>query len=1055
MPTYEIQAPNGKTYRIDGPEGATDEQVQAEVLRQFPDAMGGGGSGSQRSTPAAPQAPGLPPVADARSITQSLFPDARITDWKRPADSPLGQKNPNSWHVRSGGAIDMAPIPGMTYDQAKQRFIDAGYQIIEDRDEVNNPVDYATGPHWHFVLAGGPEGQEAPAPAEGQDPAAPPQAGNQKPPAAPDTDSGFWRMPKDMNEFLEGQKKGLGNIVEGVASLPGMVVDPFNTVVSDIFGWQRPKPFAQDIRERLGLPEDDSLSGDIAKGIAGGIGGSGVSKLLAKATTGAVSKGLAEFGSTPIRDAVAGGGAAAGQSLAEDSGAGVLGQTGAAVIGGLAGYGASGLPKALSADARATRFATKEAAKNPYAAYDAEIASDISKAVESRAVSPSDPKGRAEITAKTLNNIEQSYYAQFDSLLNRTDLDDVSKLKLKEAMNRKYSIPKEEVDALRGTTEGDAVADAITKVQRLRQLTPELKRNPGWIAQTAKGVALAADVAPVFGLPGTYGAGSVGVRALLNKVGKITGDGEAARVHAAERLLKRNNAYSKLAAMTGPSGQRQSQQALWDKVETISSEAELDDLFKSMDAESAAAAKEAANLARQKEAAWNAKQKMEMGDKRPRPRSAEEEAAWRERQKADKPLSDVEKRKQEEAMWASVEPVPVTKSQVAAEEAGWNNILKIAQQRQAAKQAALKASAPKVDFTPPKPAPAPKAPKLSPEDAAIEDAIRRGIRGDSGVQNAFANRLGISPDDLPKVLDKIEQDLPDLAGEINRIRFNYPTKNRKIGSILGGRMAAAADELGIPKATGEAPAPRTVPVDEAAQANLASKMDNLPPPTKPVEGGTPQVLPDGLDFADTRTVEQRGLNFGDDGMLRDASGNPAKVEFWRDPETGGIYQNTREDGLVTKDTLEQQFVPYDDGGLGAAASDEIVGTTGETPQRNIRQIDRPQQWQQGKQNYQAAANAAMSDLYGDIRIGPDAMAAVKRVPEKIRDQFKTTDEATAYIENEVVPDLQAAKATNAEIDAIRSYLYEIAGSKPYATREAYEAGTKANQRGRPRKQAAE
>jgi hypothetical protein len=40
MPTYEIQAPNGKTYRIDGPENASDDDVRAEVLRQFPEAAG-------------------------------------------------------------------------------------------------------------------------------------------------------------------------------------------------------------------------------------------------------------------------------------------------------------------------------------------------------------------------------------------------------------------------------------------------------------------------------------------------------------------------------------------------------------------------------------------------------------------------------------------------------------------------------------------------------------------------------------------------------------------------------------------------------------------------------------------------------------------------------------------------------------------------------------------------------------------------------------------------------------------------------------------------------
>lgn len=38
MPTYEITAPNGKSYRIPGPAGATDEQIRARVLKQFPDA---------------------------------------------------------------------------------------------------------------------------------------------------------------------------------------------------------------------------------------------------------------------------------------------------------------------------------------------------------------------------------------------------------------------------------------------------------------------------------------------------------------------------------------------------------------------------------------------------------------------------------------------------------------------------------------------------------------------------------------------------------------------------------------------------------------------------------------------------------------------------------------------------------------------------------------------------------------------------------------------------------------------------------------------------------
>lgn len=45
MATYAITAPNGQEYHIDGPEGATQEQVQAEVMRQFPEASGGAEEG--------------------------------------------------------------------------------------------------------------------------------------------------------------------------------------------------------------------------------------------------------------------------------------------------------------------------------------------------------------------------------------------------------------------------------------------------------------------------------------------------------------------------------------------------------------------------------------------------------------------------------------------------------------------------------------------------------------------------------------------------------------------------------------------------------------------------------------------------------------------------------------------------------------------------------------------------------------------------------------------------------------------------------------------------
>jgi hypothetical protein len=38
MPLYSISAPDGNTYQIEGPEGATKEEVVAAILRRNPDA---------------------------------------------------------------------------------------------------------------------------------------------------------------------------------------------------------------------------------------------------------------------------------------------------------------------------------------------------------------------------------------------------------------------------------------------------------------------------------------------------------------------------------------------------------------------------------------------------------------------------------------------------------------------------------------------------------------------------------------------------------------------------------------------------------------------------------------------------------------------------------------------------------------------------------------------------------------------------------------------------------------------------------------------------------
>jgi soluble lytic murein transglycosylase len=85
-------------------------------------------------------------------VISELFPDARITSGYRGPENPLSKKNPRSYHARTQGAVDIAPIPGVTFNQYLTRIRKAGYKIIEARDEVKNPSKFATGPHWHVVI---------------------------------------------------------------------------------------------------------------------------------------------------------------------------------------------------------------------------------------------------------------------------------------------------------------------------------------------------------------------------------------------------------------------------------------------------------------------------------------------------------------------------------------------------------------------------------------------------------------------------------------------------------------------------------------------------------------------------------------------------------------------------------------------------------------------------------------------------------------------------------------------------------------------------------------
>lgn len=92
-------------------------------------------------------------VPYGHAVISAIFPDAEITQDNRDPESALGRANPGSFHNLTDGAVDLRPIPGMTFDEFIATLEAEGVTVLEAIDEVNNPSGHATGPHWHVVVA--------------------------------------------------------------------------------------------------------------------------------------------------------------------------------------------------------------------------------------------------------------------------------------------------------------------------------------------------------------------------------------------------------------------------------------------------------------------------------------------------------------------------------------------------------------------------------------------------------------------------------------------------------------------------------------------------------------------------------------------------------------------------------------------------------------------------------------------------------------------------------------------------------------------------------------
>ena len=91
---------------------------------------------------------------NAKDAIQSIYPEAEVTSNIRDPDSELGKLG--GYHASSTHAVDVRPIPGMSYEEYIQGIEDAGYSLIEAYDESQKPADKRKarwwGPHWHVVF---------------------------------------------------------------------------------------------------------------------------------------------------------------------------------------------------------------------------------------------------------------------------------------------------------------------------------------------------------------------------------------------------------------------------------------------------------------------------------------------------------------------------------------------------------------------------------------------------------------------------------------------------------------------------------------------------------------------------------------------------------------------------------------------------------------------------------------------------------------------------------------------------------------------------------------
>lgn len=436
------------------------------------------------------------------------------------------------------------------------------------------------------------------------------------------------------------------------------------------------------------------------------------------------------------------------------------------------------------------RWLNKQVKNNPYAAYDAEVVADFKGLTTKRATIGADgklvsPVGRAPLDALQINNLEATYQGRYKEMIDGFDIPPSEKLRYKLALDADHSGKLDDVNGMRGTPQGDAVADAIIKTQRLRDLSKETPAG-GWKAMASNAAGVVGAVAP-YAIGGaiaspigalTAGLARSGVRRLVK--------GEASRVNMATKFIDQSNRYAKLGERVGPSGAVESRAALTDAYNTAADGAYVG---AKTDASTKAAFGDAFPNAGTKDPkvrvdpATGASSAVVAKLKALEPKSSALDAFDKKMAAADKVVTDARTTAQAKALMDSIkgpieEPYRPTVKQTLANfkrETGFDPAK--VDSKLASFDAALDKPLPAATIKAPKP---PKP--LSPINQAINDSMAKGMTGNvhaKDIQHTFARMANVPIEDLLRVLPEVSKANPGLASEIARIAANYPTVTPK------------------------------------------------------------------------------------------------------------------------------------------------------------------------------------------------------------------------------------------------------------------------------------